>query len=101
MALDLALSDLSHLDRVRRVLADNDPNKQFAELGMAEVHISDDVLSLLCDVIDRHVVKTNRVAGPATQVRMIVDPILIWRDGASHEEVLPPHVRSRRPSAAR
>ncbi|MEJ6502180.1 MAG: iron-containing alcohol dehydrogenase [Rhodobacterales bacterium] len=82
MALDLALSDLSHLDRVRRVLADNDPNKQFAELGMAEVHISDDVLSLLCDVIDRHVVKTNRVAGPATQVRMIVDPILIWRDGA-------------------
>jgi glycerol-1-phosphate dehydrogenase [NAD(P)+] len=82
MALDLALSDLSQLDRVRRVLAENDPNKQFTDLGMAEVHISDDVLSLLCDVIDRHVVKAGRVAGPATQVRMIVDPVLIRRDGA-------------------
>ena len=82
MALDLALSDLSQLDRVRRVLAENDPNQQFTDLGMAEVHISDDVLSLLCSVIDRHVSAAGQVAGPETQVRMIVDPVMILRDGA-------------------
>lgn len=86
MALDLALSDLSQLDRVRRVLAENDPNRQFTDLGMAEVHISDDVLSQLCDVIDRHVAGKGGTAGPDTQVRMIVDPVLIRRDNADLKE---------------
>jgi glycerol-1-phosphate dehydrogenase [NAD(P)+] len=82
MTLDLTLSDISQLDRVRRVLAENDPNKQFTELGMAEVHISDDVLSRLCEIVERRVVAAGGVAGPETQVRMIVDPVLIRRDGA-------------------
>ena len=60
MPLDLALSDLSRLSRVRQVLADNDPNGQFTSLGMAEVHISDDVLTQLTDVIDRHLAAAGR-----------------------------------------
>lgn len=79
MALDLALSDLSQLDRIRRVLDENDINRQFAYLGMAEVHISDTVLDLLADVIDRHLATAGRPASKTTQVRMIVDPVLIRR----------------------
>lgn len=82
MPLDLALSDLSRLSRVRQVLAENDPNGQFTSLGMAEVHISDDVLTQLIDVIDRHLALAGRVAGQTTQVRMIVDPVLILRESA-------------------
>ncbi|TRD17854.1 iron-containing alcohol dehydrogenase [Palleronia caenipelagi] len=81
MALDLALSDLSRLARVRNVLAENDPNGQFAELGMAEVHISDDVLPSLTEVIDRHLRAAGRVPGPRTRVCMIVDPVRITRAG--------------------
>lgn len=82
MALDLALSDLSQLARVRRVLADNDPNGQFAQLDMAEVHISDDVLDRLPEVIDRHLFNAGRAASATTEVRLIVDPVLIRREGA-------------------
>lgn len=82
MPLDLALSDLSRLSRVRQVLADNDPNSQFASLGMAEVHISDDVLTQLTDVIGRHLQAAGRIAGRDTQVRMIVDPVIIRRESA-------------------
>lgn len=82
MALDLALSDLSRLARVRQVLADNDPNGQFTALDMAEVHIGDDVLTRLTEVIDRHAEAAGRPEGLALQVCMIVDPVLIHRNGA-------------------
>ena len=90
MSIDLTLSDLSRLSRVRQVLSDNDPNKQFASLDMAEVHIADNVLPLLCEVIDRHVAEAGRRAGADTQVRMIVDPVMIRRG----ETDLKAHVES-------
>ena len=90
MSIDLTLSDLSRLSRVRQVLSDNDPNKQFASLDMAEVHIADNVLPLLCEVIDRHVAEVGRRAGADTQVRMIVDPVMIRRG----ETDLKAHVES-------
>lgn len=82
MALDLALSDLSHLDRIREVLARNDPNGQFAALDMAEVHVSDTALDLLPGVIARHLTAAGRIPGPETQVRVVVDQVIIRRQGA-------------------
>ena len=82
MSIDLSLSDLSRLDRVRQVLADNDPNGQFTSLDMSEVHISDEVLPRLTEVIDRHLAAVGRSAGLGSQVRMIVDPVMIRREGA-------------------
>ncbi len=82
MSIDLSLADLSRLDRVRQVLAANDPNRQFAALGMAEVHISDDVLPLLAGAIDRHLQAAGHPAGYKAEVRLIVDPVLIQRQGA-------------------
>lgn len=82
MPIDLSLDDLSRLDRVRQVLAANDPNRQFTALGMAEVHISDDVLPLLVEVIDRHLLTAGRPAGHRAEIRLIVDPVLIRRQGA-------------------
>ncbi|MBC7737048.1 MAG: hypothetical protein H7245_07465, partial [Candidatus Saccharibacteria bacterium] len=100
MSIDLTLSDLSRLSRVRQVLSDNDPNKQFASLDMAEVHIADNVLPLLCEVIDRHVAEAGRRAGADTQVRMIVDPVMIRRgetDLKAHvESLLAPRYAVRR-----
>lgn len=81
MALDLALSDLSQLARIRRVLEDNDTKGQFAKLGMAEVHISDSCLELLTEVIDRHLEQAGRPADARTELRVIVDPVTIRRDG--------------------
>ncbi|MGP9806350.1 iron-containing alcohol dehydrogenase [Paracoccus sp. NSM] len=81
MALDLTLGDLSRLARIREVLAKNDPNGQFATLDMAEVHISDDALDRLTEVIDRHLHAAGRQPSAGTQVRMIVDPVLIRRKG--------------------
>lgn len=80
--LDLSLSDLSRLARVRQVLAENDPNRQFAALDMAEVHISDDALSRLPAAIDGHLQAAGRPAGAQTRVRMVVDPVTIRREGA-------------------
>lgn len=82
MALDLALSDLSHLDRIRRVLAENDPNGQFAALNMAEVHVSENALDLLPEVLARHLTAAGRTPGPGTRVCIVVDPVLILRQGA-------------------
>ena len=82
MSIDLSLSDLSRLARVRQVLADNDPNGQFTSLDMSEVHIGDAVLPRLTEVIDRHLAAVGRVGGRRSQVRLIVDPVLIRRGGA-------------------
>jgi glycerol-1-phosphate dehydrogenase [NAD(P)+] len=82
MPIDLSLADLSHLHRVRDVLAAHDTNRQFTDLGMAEVHITDDVLILLADVIDRQLQAAGRTAGHRAEVRLIVDPVLIRRQGA-------------------
>lgn len=81
MPIDLSLDDLSRLDRVRSVLAANDANRQFTELGMAEVHIAGDVLPRLAEVIDRHLQAAGRSASGA-EVRLIVDPVTIRRQGA-------------------
>jgi glycerol-1-phosphate dehydrogenase [NAD(P)+] len=82
MPIDLSLADLARLDRVRSVLAANDANRQFTDLGMAEVHIADDVLPLLADVVDRHLQAAGRAAGQRAEVRLIVDPVTIRRQGA-------------------
>jgi glycerol-1-phosphate dehydrogenase [NAD(P)+] len=82
MSINLSLADLSHLQRVRDVLASHDINRQFTDLGMDEVHITDDVLCLLVDVIDRQLTAAGRPAGHKADVRLIVDPVLILRQGA-------------------
>ena len=95
MPIDLSLHDLSRLSRVREVLALNDPNKQFAALDMAEVHISDSVLDRLTDVIDRQLAAAGRPAGRATPIRMIVDPVMIRRDGADLKTQVEALLRAR------
>ncbi|MBS0122810.1 iron-containing alcohol dehydrogenase [Thetidibacter halocola] len=95
MPLDLVLSDLSRLDRVRQVLAENDPNRQFAALDMAEVHISDEVLSQLTEVIDRHLLTAGRPPSRSTEVRMIVDPVTIRRGAADLKAEVEALLRAR------
>lgn len=88
MALDLALSDLSHLARIRDVLARNDPNGQFAPLDMAEVHVSDRALDRLEAVIDQHLAAAGRRPSRDTQLRIVVDPVRINRRGEDLKQLV-------------
>lgn len=82
MSIDLSLADLSRLGRIRQVLAANDANRQFTDLGMGEVHITADVLPLLAEVIDRHLLLVGYAPGHRAEVRLIVDRVLIRRQDA-------------------
>lgn len=81
MALDLELSDLARLDRVRSALAANDPRGQFASLDMGEVVIADGVMDRLLDTVDRYLAAAGRPAGAGARVRMLADPVVMHRDG--------------------
>ncbi len=76
MALDLDLSDLASLDKVRAVLSRNDPRSQFTPLGTAEIVVAPDALDDLVGIVARHVPQGAR------RVRLMVDPVTIRRDGA-------------------
>ena len=88
MPLDLNLSDLARLDRVRAALAENDPRSQFAPLGLREVIVSDDAADAVSDVIDRHLGDRGDRGGDRAVVRLIVDPVVIRRDGADLKEAV-------------
>ncbi|CAK7260674.1 MULTISPECIES: iron-containing alcohol dehydrogenase [unclassified Shinella] len=81
MSLDLRLSDLSRLDTIRAALSQNDPRGQFEPLGLKEVAISGDVLDGLTGTIDRHLSAAGLASGPAIRVHLMVDPVVIRRNG--------------------
>lgn len=80
-SLDLRLSDLSRLDTIRTALSQNDPRGQFEPLGLKEVAISSDVLDSLTGTIDRHLAAAGLASGPAIRVHMMVDRVVIRRNG--------------------
>lgn len=81
MPLNLSLSDLSELGRIRSVLSAHDVRQQFAPLDMSEVHIRDDVLDRLPEVLNRLLSAAGKDSGARSKVAMMADPILIRRDG--------------------
>lgn len=88
MSLNLTLSDLSQLDKIRRVLEKNDPRGQFETLGMKDLLISDTVLDSLTAVIDKHLIEAGSPAGRDAQVRLVVDPVTITRHGQDLKETV-------------
>ena len=89
MSLDLDLSDLSQLSRVREVLKANDPRGQFAHLGMAELRIGAEVLEELTRITARLLDAAGRPADTTAKVHVIVDPVVIRRNGrALKDEVI-------------
>jgi glycerol-1-phosphate dehydrogenase [NAD(P)+] len=95
MALDLQLSDLSQLDRIREVLAANDPRGQFATLGITELSIGDSVLDSLVPVTAELLQRAGRPAGATAKVLMIADPVVIRRDGTPLKETVMDLLRGR------
>ena len=52
MSLQLQLSDLTRLDKIRTTLAENDPRRQFSALGMDQLVIDEDALGdLVCHIV--------------------------------------------------
>ena len=80
MPIDLQLSDLARLDRIREVLAQNDPRGQFAALGINEIALSDDAIDGLAAIVDRQLAAAG-MAGQRARIRLIVDPVTIRRSG--------------------
>lgn len=81
MPLQLALSDLTRLDKIRTTLADNDPRRQFSTLGMGELVIAEDALGDLAGTVERQLKRGGREAGPGARVHLIADAVAIMRDG--------------------
>ena len=79
MSLGLTIADLSHLDRIDAAMKRNDPRGQFADLGMKEVIIAEDVLAVLPDVVARHIAAAGRPE--RADIRVVVDPVTILRAG--------------------
>lgn len=80
MSLDLSIADLSRLERIDSALKSNDPRGQFADLGIKEVIVAEDVLAVLSEVVARHLAAAGRPQSGAV-VRVVVDPVTILRAG--------------------
>ena len=81
MTLQLKLSDLEHLDRIRSVLSDNDSRRQFAPLGMQQVTVAENAVDDLIPAIKRELARVGRDADPKCRIHMVADTVAIWRDG--------------------
>ncbi len=81
MTLHLQLSDLAHLDKIKRALADNDPRRQFAALGMQQVIVAENALDELIPAIEREFARVGRDAGPKRRIHVVADTVAIQRDG--------------------
>lgn len=81
MSLDIQLSDISRLDRIREVLAENDPRGQFTQLGMHALQIGDNVLDGLEETLARLLIACGRPDDRTARVVMMADPVVILRNG--------------------
>ena len=81
MPLELELSDLNRLDRIRDALSRNDPRRQFTALGMDRLTIADDAVEGLVGAVERQLERAGRPATAATRVRLVADAVTIRRDG--------------------
>ena len=72
MPLQLELSDLNRLDRIRDALARNDPRGQFTALGMGELTIADGAADAdgVVAAVERPLALAGRPAGPDTFPRL-------------------------------
>ncbi|WP_237480673.1 iron-containing alcohol dehydrogenase [Lichenibacterium dinghuense] len=81
MPLDLELSDLNDLDRIRDALSRNDPRGQFTALSMDRLTIADDAVDGLIAAVERQLARAGRPAARDTRVRLVADAVTIRRDG--------------------
>lgn len=81
MLLGLSIDDLSHLDRINAAMKRNDPRGQFADLGMKDVIIAENVLDHLIDVVARHITEAGGPGHRGADIRVVVDPVVIRRAG--------------------
>ena len=81
MTLNLRLSDLANLDKIKSALSDNGSRRQFAPLGMQQVIIAENALDELIPAIKRELARVGRVADPKLRVHMVADTVVIQRDG--------------------
>lgn len=88
MPLHLDLSDLTRLDKIRNVLTDNDPRRQFAPLGMQQLTIAEDAVDDLIATVERHLAKAGRSVGPQSRIRLIADTVAILRDGRNLKDLV-------------
>lgn len=81
MTLQLQLSDLTHLDKIRAVLDGNDPRGQFSAIGMDELVIAEDALGDLVGTVERQLSRSGRAAGRQSRIHLLADAVSIQRDG--------------------
>lgn len=88
MSLQLTLSDLNNLDKIRSALAANDAREQFAPLGMGELTIAEDAIERLVATVERQLTRAGRKPGPQTRVRLVADTVAILRDGGNLKDLV-------------
>jgi glycerol-1-phosphate dehydrogenase [NAD(P)+] len=88
MTLQLELSDLAHLDKIRSALSSNDPRKQFATLGMQQILIAEDAVDQLIPTIEQQLKRVGRNGIKQRQVHLIADAVVIERDGKNLKDML-------------
>ena len=88
MTLQLKLSDLAHLDRIKSALSGNDPRRQFSTLGMQQVTVAENALDDLIPAIKRELARVGRGADQKRRIHMVADTVAISRDGQNLKDLV-------------
>ena len=88
MTLNLTLSDLSRLDKIRAALAADEHHARFASLGMDQLTVADHAADELLATLERQLRRTGHDVGRQIRVRMIVDDVVIQRNGENLKDLL-------------
>lgn len=88
MTLHLKLSDLAHLDKIKKALADNDPKGQFATLGMRQVSITENAVDDLIPAIKREFARVGLEADKKRRLHMVADDVTILRDSKNLKDTV-------------
>ena len=88
MALNLALSDLSRLDKIRAALANDEHHARFSDLGMDQLTVDEGASDDLVATLERQLRRAGLEPGPNRRVCVIVDDVVILRNGESLKDLL-------------
>lgn len=88
MPLQLKLSDLAHLGRIKSALSGNDPRQQFAALGMQQVSVAENAVDDLIPAVKRELARAGLDADLKRRIHMVADTVAILRDGQNLKDLV-------------
>jgi len=88
MSDDLSIEDIFNLDYLRTMLKSREGEAKFAHLGLGEVRLTENMFELLPALIAKHLRTKGLTPSKRINVRLIVDPVSIFRLGSDVKQDL-------------